>query len=76
MVENLYILQYHLYTLAVYQYLRLRKPNFNYDSDFGGVYYIFIRGVDSNPRSMTGIFYDLPSLNLISAMGKDLIPGF
>jgi len=76
MQENYYILQYHLYVLALSQYLRLRHPGFRYKSDFGGVFYIFIRGVDSRRGPHYGIFHDLPNAALINALGKALIPGF
>ncbi len=76
MQENYYILQYHLYVLALCQYLRLRKPGFRYESDFGGVFYIFIRGIHSRRDPEFGIFYDLPKPEFINALGKALIPGF
>ena len=76
MQENYYILQYHLYVLALSQYLRLRKSGFRYESDFGGVFYIFIRGIDSRRDPEFGIFYDLPKPELVNALGKALIPGF
>jgi exodeoxyribonuclease V beta subunit len=76
MQENYYILQYHLYVLALCQYLRLRKSGFRYESDFGGVFYIFIRGIDSRRDPEFGIFYDLPKPALVNALGKALIPGF
>jgi exodeoxyribonuclease V beta subunit len=76
MQENYYILQYHLYVLALSQYLRLRNSGFRYESDFGGVFYIFIRGIDSRRDPEFGIFYDLPKPELVNALGKALIPGF
>jgi exodeoxyribonuclease V beta subunit len=76
MFENYYILQYHLYVLALSQYLRLRNPGFRYESHFGGVFYIFIRGVDSRRGSQYGIYHDLPEPARINALGKALIPGF
>jgi len=76
MQENYYILQYHLYILALSQYLGPRKPGFRYESDFGGVFYIFIRGIDSRRDPEFGIFYDLPKPELVNALGKALIPGF
>jgi exodeoxyribonuclease V beta subunit len=76
MQDNYYTLQYHLYALALSQYLRLRNPGFQYESDFGGVFYIFIRGVDSRRGPQFGIFHDLPQPALINALGKALIPGF
>ncbi|MGD9334025.1 MAG: exodeoxyribonuclease V subunit beta, partial [Desulfobacterales bacterium] len=36
MSNDFYILQYHLYALALYQYLWVRLPGFDYEKDFGG----------------------------------------
>ena len=70
------MLQYHLYTLALCQYLRRRKPDFDYESDFGGVLYIFLRGVDQTREPARGVFDDTPALSLINNLGEALIPGF
>jgi exodeoxyribonuclease V beta subunit len=71
-----YLLQYHLYVLAFHQYLKLRIPSYCYQSDFGGVYYLFIRGIDPKHGSKYGVFYDLPDWSLIEALGTSLIPSF
>jgi len=76
MQENVYILQYHIYTLAVHTYLRLQKPNYRYEHDFGGVFYIFIRGVDEGWDPNYGVFYDLPAPALIHELGNALIPDY
>ena len=76
MQENYYVLQYHLYALAFTQYLRLRNPDFQYESDFGGVFYVFLRGVDSRRGPQFGIYYDNPQPALIYALGNALIPGY
>ncbi|MGD8284593.1 MAG: exodeoxyribonuclease V subunit beta [Desulfobacterales bacterium] len=76
MQENVYILQYHIYTLAVHTYLRLQKPNYRYERDFGGVFYIFIRGVDERWNPEYGIFYDLPHPALIHELGNALISDY
>ena len=76
MQADYYILQYHIYTLALHQHLRLRKPDYSYGDDFGGVFYIFIRGVDDNRGPDYGIFFDLPDADLIEALGEALIPGY
>jgi len=76
MKEELYILQYHLYTLALHQYLRIRIPEYRYESNFGGVFYIFIRGVDPGLDLECGIYKDFPARDLIHALGRSLIPGF
>ncbi|NBX27189.1 MAG: hypothetical protein EBR55_02920 [Chitinophagia bacterium] len=66
MEENNYHLQYLIYTIAVCRYLALRKPDFNYQKDFGGVIYLFVRGVRTN--SQTGIFYHKPDEGLLNAV--------
>ncbi len=76
MAHEFYFLQYHLYTLALYQYLRRHKPDFQYNSDFGGVFYIFMRGVDPQFGPEFGIYHDIPKAGLINALGSALIPAF
>lgn len=76
MHEHLYTLQYHLYTLALYQYLRQHKPDFKYATDFGGVFYIFLRGTGDPQNSANGVYQGYPSLKLIERMGQALIPDF
>ncbi|MEJ2729548.1 MAG: exodeoxyribonuclease V subunit beta [Deltaproteobacteria bacterium] len=76
MEQHFYILQYHLYVLALNQYLRMRHRGFQYASDFGGVFYLFIRGIDSRRGPEYGIYFDLPKPELLNALGKVLMPGF
>ncbi len=76
MGANYYTLQYHIYTLALHQYLRLQKPDYRYEDDFGGVFYIFIRGVDDTRGPEHGIFYDRPDPDLIHALGRTFIPEY
>jgi len=76
MNNDYYILQYHLYVLALHQYLLKRVPGYQYETDFGGVFYFFIRGVDPVQGPNFGIYKDLPSPDMINALGKALIPGF
>lgn len=73
MSRDYYILQYHLYVLALHQYLQLRIPEFNYERQFGGVFYIFIRGVDPAKGPEFGIYKDIPDATLVDALLKELI---
>jgi exodeoxyribonuclease V beta subunit len=66
--ENYYFLQYYLYTLALHRYLGFRLRDYHYSSHFGGVFYIFLRGVDPERGTEFGIFKDRPSETLIRAM--------
>ena len=76
MRKELYILQYHLYALALHQYLRFRIQGYRYETVFGGIFYIFIRGVNSDQGDRFGVYHDLPSQNLIHELGRSLIPGY
>lgn len=69
MAEHHYILQYHLYVLALVRYLALRLPDYDHDRDFGGVFYLYIRGMHPDlPGS--GIYFDRPSRDFVSAMDR------
>ncbi len=72
MYENNYNLQYLIYTVALTKYLKLRKPDFDYDRDFGGVIYLFLRGVRAGGES--GIYYSRPTLDLVDQI-KSVIGG-
>ena len=53
MVQSRYPLQYLLYTVALNRYLSLRVKSYDYERHFGGVIYLFLRGV--TPASRNGI---------------------
>ena len=63
-----YFLQYHIYTLALHRYLALRMGDaYSYDKDFGGVYYLFIRGMGEGERG-SGVFYHKPDDAVIKGL--------
>ncbi|MDF7671262.1 exodeoxyribonuclease V subunit beta [Orbaceae bacterium ESL0721] len=63
MCEHRYELQYQLYSLAVHRFLRSRLTNYQYQQHFGGVYYLFLRGLPHN-----GTFYYLPDEQFITEL--------
>jgi exodeoxyribonuclease V beta subunit len=69
MLKHNYYLQYHLYTLAADLFLEKRVPGYTYDKNFGGVYYIFLRGIDPNDASR-GVFRDRPDAKEIKSLRK------
>jgi exodeoxyribonuclease V beta subunit len=73
MKEELYMLQLHLYAVALNQYLRLRQPGYIYERHFGGVYYIFLRGVEPERGPDFGIYRHRPSAELINQLCTRLI---
>ncbi len=66
MTSNNYHLQYHIYTIAAYKFLSKRLDSFNYETDFGGVFYLFLRGVRSS--SNHGIYFNKPDAMLIQEL--------
>jgi exodeoxyribonuclease V beta subunit len=67
MLEHNYFLQYHLYTLAADLFLEKRLPGYEYQTHFGGVYYIFLRGIDPREPSR-GIFRDRPAVETVRSL--------
>ena len=74
MAEGLYHLQYLLYTLALDRYLSARVPRYDYTAHFGGVFYVFLRGVDPARGPGYGLFRALPSEPLIRRLRRGLLP--
>jgi len=70
MAEKHYILQYHIYILALHRYLRLRLPGYDYETHFGGVQYLFLRGMDPKEGSGCGIYRDRPPWEVVRSMGQ------
>jgi exodeoxyribonuclease V beta subunit len=66
MIEHGYILQYHIYAVALHRYLIRRLPGYSPKVNFGGAIYIFLRGVDDSPEVDNGFFFDRISPELIS----------
>ncbi len=67
-----YILQYLLYVVALHRYLRFRIKDYQYSSHFGGVYYVFLRGVGPLEGSKYGIYRDHPDESLVRALSESL----
>ncbi|MEE9355285.1 MAG: exodeoxyribonuclease V subunit beta [Methylococcaceae bacterium] len=63
-----YALQYLIYLVALHRYLKIRLPDYQYAKHIGGVYYLFLRGMSLDQA--TGIFFDLPSADLIAALDR------
>jgi len=63
-----YYLQYCLYAVALKRYLELRSPQTDFYDRFGGVYYLFLRGISEREKS--GIFFDRPDRKLLEALDE------
>ena len=53
--DNFYDLQYLLYSLALHRYLRLHISDYQPEIHFGGVFYLYLRGM--SPDSNHGVYY-------------------
>jgi exodeoxyribonuclease V beta subunit len=73
MLSHHYPLQYLFYTLALHRYLRQRLAGYDYEQHFGGVFYLFLRGMDAETREGTGVFQERPPKAFIEAL--DLLLG-
>lgn len=69
MVLHRYDLQYQLYTLALHRYLRHRLVDYDYESHFGGIYYLFLRGIEGG-YSYNGIYACRPNVALINGIDQ------
>lgn len=72
--EEYYDLQYHLYTVALDKFLRQRLRDYDYEKHFGGVHYVFLRGLDA-AQPETGMFHDRPAKATIENLSQLLQPG-
>lgn len=64
-----YGLQYWLYALVLHRYLQNRLPGYRYDRHFGGVRYLFVRGMRSDQPRL-GVFSDKPGLARLEALAR------
>ncbi|MET0154117.1 MAG: exodeoxyribonuclease V subunit beta [Candidatus Binatia bacterium] len=70
MASHHYILQYHLYVAMLDRYLRRRRSHYDYDRHFGGVLYVFLRGVVPRGDGETGVYFDHPPARRIAALSR------
>ncbi|WP_315968479.1 exodeoxyribonuclease V subunit beta [Buchnera aphidicola] len=65
-IQHRYDIQYQIYTLALHQYLKKKLKNYHYKIHFGGVFYIFLRGINLQDS----IFYTIPDYLLIKKLSN------
>jgi exodeoxyribonuclease V beta subunit len=74
MASSEYDLQALLYTLAVHRWMQLRlSEEYDYDRDFGGVRYVFCRGLDLGDPAR-GVFVPQFPRALVEAVDALLVP--
>ena len=58
--------------MALCRYLKSRLPGFDIERDFGGAFYLFLRGMHPDHPLGTGIFQDRPTTSLIQELERQL----
>lgn len=67
--EHRYDLQYQLYSLALHRHLAKRLPNYRYQEHFGGLFYLFLRGM-SGELGGNGVFFYRPPYALVDGLDR------
>jgi len=70
MRSHRYDLQLLFYTLALYRHLRHRLPDFDYERDFGGGCYLFLRGMDPGDPPGNGVLQHRVEPDLIRSLDR------
>lgn len=69
MLGHSYPLQYLIYSLALHRHLKLRLPDYDPQQHFGGVYYLFIRGMQPE-WGQTGVYFDPLDRDLLERLDQ------
>jgi exodeoxyribonuclease V beta subunit len=67
MREHNYGLQYWIYTVVLHRYLQHRLRGYEYQTHFGGICYLFVRGMHPEV-AMSGVYQDKPDLVKVEAL--------
>ena len=65
-----YFLQYHLYALALHRHLRHFQRGYSYAEHFGGVFYLFVKGMHPDAAAGNGVFFEKPPLARLEALSS------
>ncbi|WP_068546444.1 exodeoxyribonuclease V subunit beta [Thalassotalea crassostreae] len=66
--ENFYDLQFLIYSLALHRYLKIRVDDYDPELHFGGVYYLYLRGMSAGNKDFQGVFYDNISASFLEQL--------
>jgi exodeoxyribonuclease V beta subunit len=72
MGREAYYLQYLIYCVALHRYLGVRIPGYDYEMHFGGVRYLFLRGMEPKSGMKYGVYADQPAAGLIHEFDRYL----
>jgi exodeoxyribonuclease V beta subunit len=66
--DNYYDLQYLIYSLALHRYLKFRITDYDPQIHFGGIYYLYLRGMQD--QSTHGIFFTTLPADLLNQLDE------
>jgi len=69
MARHFYNLQLGIYAVALHRYLERRLPGYEYEKNFGGAFYIFLRGIDPSKQN-NGIFSKRPPRKFVEQLNE------
>jgi exodeoxyribonuclease V beta subunit len=69
MQQHLYTLQFLIYSVALHRYLGQRLDGYDYNRHFGGVYYLFVRGM-APQQPGNGVYFERPAKALIAQLDE------
>ncbi len=73
-----YHLQYLLYSVALHRYLASRLLHYDFDQHFGGIFYLFVRGIrldwQTASSPLPGVYFHRPARDVIASL-DDLLGG-
>jgi len=70
MLDQHYSLQFLIYTVATHRMLKNTLPSYDYEQHFGGVRYLFLRGMDG--ATDNGIYWHRPDISLVTELDQRL----
>ncbi len=74
MAQHAYHLQYLIYVLALHRHLQRCLPDYDYERDFGGVHYLFVRGVrphwSTSHEPYPGVSFHRPERSTIERLDR------
>ncbi|NIG99246.1 MAG: exodeoxyribonuclease V subunit beta [Buchnera aphidicola (Periphyllus acericola)] len=68
--KNRYDIQYYIYSVALHKFLKKKLKNYSFKKNFGGIYYLFLRGMNGKDNK-TGIFFYKPKKKIIKKLDKN-----
>jgi exodeoxyribonuclease V beta subunit len=75
MAQEAYYLQSLIYLVALHRYLGHRLPEYAYEQHLGGIFYLFLRGIDPGRGPEAGVYRDRPPEELVLALDRYLATG-